>query len=232
MVDIPALLPDQVIPSAARTYRYPTEEAYGSVWVWPGKEEGADPALIPNILPGCEQPRCFSSPAQFAVDLDVDHSLLVETFLDPSHIPFALHNRPYNSNVRDARHPGRPLPLRMDVDTVDISQWANSNSDYVRYAIRGKLQTEFRPNRPSPNTRTEFYFVPPCHIVIRTQYRRFVEYPRVSLIAHLFRSFLVFLGFLVSLLIHHRRRCHYHHHHHHHHRPYSIHHRHHSHHHR
>jgi hypothetical protein len=81
---IPALLPDRQIPANAHVHRYPLEERYGLIWIWPGPTDDADPLQIPNILPGLEDPSKWSKVFTIAVDLDIDHSLMVENLLDPA----------------------------------------------------------------------------------------------------------------------------------------------------
>ena len=92
---IPALLSGKEIPKLAQVAVYPCEERYGYIWVWPGPSADADPAKIDR-----EEDKYLSVEAKsptgwiyydLAIDLDIDHSLIIENLLDPAHVPFT-HN--------------------------------------------------------------------------------------------------------------------------------------------
>ena len=92
---IPALLSGKPIPKNSNVAVYPCEERYGYIWIWPGPVEDADPGKIDR-----EEDKYLSAEdAQptgwvyydLSLDLDIDHSLIVENLLDPAHVPFT-HN--------------------------------------------------------------------------------------------------------------------------------------------
>ncbi|KAI8827158.1 uncharacterized protein EV422DRAFT_563238 [Fimicolochytrium jonesii] len=84
-----------VVPSTAANAKlpnveirkYPIREANEWVWIWPGEAEKVDDGGQPGVrLMGGREDE-FSAWSGY-VDLDIDHSLLVENFLDPAHLPF------------------------------------------------------------------------------------------------------------------------------------------------
>ena len=70
-------------PLKASVTRLPCEEAEGLIWVWPGHEP-------PNSLPhqSHQLPDGFKIHAELAMDLPVEHGLLLENLLDLAHAPF------------------------------------------------------------------------------------------------------------------------------------------------
>ncbi|KAJ3177521.1 hypothetical protein HK101_010219 [Irineochytrium annulatum] len=82
---VPSLMPGKKIPVNAKVRVYPTVESCGWVWVWPGDMEKSEAANIPKFyhMNGGDM-----KAREGYVDLDIDHSLLLENFLDPSHLPF------------------------------------------------------------------------------------------------------------------------------------------------
>ena len=92
VVEIPALEKSRKIPRSACTRVYPCREVDNLVWVYPGTVVD-DPHLppIPNLVPGKRNPE-WCKPFDFAVDLNIDHSLMVENLLDPAHLPFTHEN--------------------------------------------------------------------------------------------------------------------------------------------
>ncbi|KAJ3112847.1 hypothetical protein HDU96_004108 [Phlyctochytrium bullatum] len=82
---IPSLLQGKKIPANAKARKYPTVESDGYVWIWPGDVESSKAAPTPKFYlawGGDVKPRMGYE------DLDIDHSLLIENFMDPAHIPF------------------------------------------------------------------------------------------------------------------------------------------------
>lgn len=84
-VHIPSLAPGAPIPKASSAVSYPVHETMGLVWVFPGDPAEADPGLITYHReindPGCRVVDGYR-------DFDMDHGLMIENLLDPSHLPF------------------------------------------------------------------------------------------------------------------------------------------------
>lgn len=80
---IPTLRAGSPIPAAARAAAHPTAERDGLVWVFVGDPDRADPAEI------VQHPELSDSAWQsvdMCFDFDLDHDLLLENLLDPSHL--------------------------------------------------------------------------------------------------------------------------------------------------
>ena len=76
-------------PSNTNIRKYPTKEVDGWVWIYPGndtQESESDTTRQPGFYLGHGGP--LEPSFKFYYDLDVDHSLLIENFLDPAHLPF------------------------------------------------------------------------------------------------------------------------------------------------
>lgn len=82
---IPTLGKGEPIPKASCASAYPCVERMGLVWVWPGDAEAADPALI---TPQPELDQKGWTAVHGVRDFDMDHGLMIENLLDPSHLPF------------------------------------------------------------------------------------------------------------------------------------------------
>lgn len=141
---IPALEKHKTIPKSASTKVYPCHEMDGLIWVYPQIDSSAkaDPAEIPNLTPGGRENQGYWTEAyDIAVDLNIDHSLMVENLLDPAHLPFTHENT--LAKRSDA------TPLHMDVSTA-------------KNKIIGIKS--FPEHRAKPGTK--FTFTVPCHISI------------------------------------------------------------------
>ena len=109
---IPSNPTSKKIPANAYVRKYPTKETDGLVWVsypiyifnmwlsefnvlkiWPGNVEDSVNAPEPKVYHASGGP---SKPRFGYVDLDIDHCLLVENFLDPAHV--SLQIAPCNNN--------------------------------------------------------------------------------------------------------------------------------------
>ena len=141
---IPALEKHKTIPKSASTKVYPCHEMDGLIWVYPqaNPSHKVDPAEIPDLTPGGRENKAqWSEPFDFAVDLNIDHSLMVENLLDPAHLPFTHENT--LAKRSDA------TPLHMDVSTAKNS-------------IIGIAAFPERVLKPQ----TKFTFKVPCHVHI------------------------------------------------------------------
>ncbi|KAI9338974.1 Rieske [2Fe-2S] iron-sulfur domain-containing protein [Zopfochytrium polystomum] len=86
VVRVPSLLPGRKIPANAKVKRFPTHEADGLVWIWPGNPADAEKVPKPSVF--FPAGPMAMTPKFGYIDLDIDHCLLVENFLDPAHLPF------------------------------------------------------------------------------------------------------------------------------------------------
>lgn len=133
---IPTLREQDPIPKASRVHAYPVVEKQGLVWVWPGDPANADPELIrihPEIENGKWTVFCDM------VDLDIDHSLIIENLLDPSHVPFT------HDGTIGKRKDAQPLAIEIE--------------EYPR-----GLKASFLHTRDTQLPRQHFTFDMPCTV--------------------------------------------------------------------
>jgi phenylpropionate dioxygenase-like ring-hydroxylating dioxygenase large terminal subunit len=133
VVMIPAKLPDRPIPSNAKARVFPVAIKEGLVWVFPGKTPGPVPELRPGVEKG------WSASFDAAIDLDIDHSLMVENLLDPAHLPFT------HDGTISKRSKQRPLEM---TPKTDHGQSIYGDCD-------------------QGGTKTRFEFIAPCHIRLK-----------------------------------------------------------------
>ncbi|KAJ3211225.1 hypothetical protein HDU67_004668 [Dinochytrium kinnereticum] len=135
---IPSLLPGKKIPANAKVRKYPTVES--DEWVWPGDIEASKKADTPKLYVawgGDMKPRYGYE------DLDIDHSLLVENFLDPAHIPF----------THDTTIGKRSM-------ATAITMSCEFTKEGTIHGVRGT------PERPEMS-KGEFEFRPPCCVALK-----------------------------------------------------------------
>lgn len=150
VTNIPALLEGRSIPGNASVYAYPIEEIDGIIWVWPGSlgHEGCKRSKIPRIIPD------FGYPFFQAVDMDIDHSLLIENLLDPAHLPFT------HDGTLSSRSNAGPIEMKH----IHV-EFGNKFSRDLDYSI-GVLTATMDLSNKSGDTHTEFYFLPPCTVML------------------------------------------------------------------
>ncbi|RUP43334.1 hypothetical protein BC936DRAFT_137330 [Jimgerdemannia flammicorona] len=155
---IPALLPDRKIPSNAKTYSYPVHEMDDLLWVWPGDPDKADPSLVPYMKPGnyCEQGKKYNEKkwgkgSLFVLDLDIDHSLMIENLLDPAHVAFT-----HNGTIGN-RGGARSLNMHLVPSLNGIAGFGTTGTDEQKTGM----------NKEDP----EFLFTAPCHIQLHSRFK-------------------------------------------------------------
>ncbi|KAJ3169047.1 hypothetical protein HDU87_000874 [Geranomyces variabilis] len=141
-VRVPSLPGDAKPPCAARVATYPAREANGWVWVWPGDGDAAEEAGEPQV------PMAWGRvdevpPWTGYVDLDIDHSLLVENFLDPAHLPFT-----HSTTISKASN----------ATALHISPLT-----FTATSVSGRQITPSRPDLPS----VILAFHPPCAVLLK-----------------------------------------------------------------
>jgi len=101
--------------NSIRVQRYPTEEQYGLVWVWMGDIDAASSELLPHFLFD-DLYGCAGWTFNFATrDLEVDHGLLIENLLDPSHLPFT------HEGTISKRSEAQKMTFTVDFDNTQSS---------------------------------------------------------------------------------------------------------------
>ncbi|KAJ3015734.1 hypothetical protein HKX48_004419 [Thoreauomyces humboldtii] len=133
-------------PAAAKIRSYPVREADGWCWVWPGDVDKVDQAPGPEVHLAWGRPKEVV-PWTGYVDLDIDHSLLVENFLDPAHLPF----------THDTT-----LSKSENATTMTIADLA-----FSKWSVKGRQVTPERPDLPA----VEFEFKVPCLVALKFRRR-------------------------------------------------------------
>lgn len=105
------------IPSIARVKNYALVEQDSWLWVWMGKQDLADPALIPRVK-GLDDPNWV--PGYGTLDYEAEASLLNDNLTDLSHLPF-VHGQSFAATDEMAA----TLPTVSLIDRgVRIERWA------------------------------------------------------------------------------------------------------------
>jgi chlorophyllide a oxygenase len=82
---IPTLPAGKTVPQRAAASPLPLVEADELLWVWAGAPDHADASAVPRHPEVGD--RAFTR-VDMHFDLEVDHELMIENLLDPSHLPF------------------------------------------------------------------------------------------------------------------------------------------------
>ncbi|KAJ3321548.1 hypothetical protein HDV06_004084 [Boothiomyces sp. JEL0866] len=156
---IPSLLEDRKIPANARVRKYPTYEIDGWVWIWPGNVEDSLSFPKPSF-PTYWQNFDMTPTVQY-IDLDIDGSLLMENFLDPSHIPFT------HAGTIGKRSMATPLKMKFEFHPDKIigkSEMPERNDDSENYFVfraPHNVTVAFRdPKQPNMKMDQLFYGIP------------------------------------------------------------------------
>lgn len=90
-------IPSQdLIPQQMCVRSYPLVERAGFIWLWPGDQAKADPALLPDHHRLGLDREGWTAQPYFMLTIESNHSMLFENLLDTSHISF-LHGRAIDS---------------------------------------------------------------------------------------------------------------------------------------
>lgn len=133
---IPTLAAKDQIPRKADARARAVVEHQGMVWVWMGDPEQADRSRIPTH-PELESPGWAC--VDMMNDFEIDHGLMIENLLDPSHLPFTHENT---------------LAKRRDAQPLDVQ---------VQPAEGGFVGITRRTRKPR-GAEQRFTFDPPCGV--------------------------------------------------------------------
>ncbi|KAI8893353.1 hypothetical protein BC833DRAFT_608683 [Globomyces pollinis-pini] len=137
VVHIPSKLPDHNIPSNAKSKSFPVKVENGLVWICIGNSEIT---LIPPVYRPSTY-HDFGIPIDTVVDLDIDHSLMIENLMDPAHLPFTHDGTLSNRSLIS------PMTLEFQI-TKDHHMFGTN------------IQTKY------PDEKSVFNFYPPCHVIL------------------------------------------------------------------
>ncbi|KAJ3289602.1 hypothetical protein HDU79_003906 [Rhizoclosmatium sp. JEL0117] len=131
------------IPVNAKVRKYPTTEADGFVWVWPGDLDRVSQAPKPAIYFQTQRDWVQRSGVEV---LDIDSSLLNENFLDPAHLPFTHETT---------------IGKRSNSTVMTVScEFIDKTSEGFGIGIEGFVS---QPERPDlEKVQQKFHFIPPC----------------------------------------------------------------------
>ncbi|KAJ3099391.1 hypothetical protein HDU97_003224 [Phlyctochytrium planicorne] len=136
---IPSLMPGKKIPANAKVKKYAIHES--DDWIWPGDLDVCAQAKKPKFyhMAGGEM-----KPRMGYEDLDIDHSLLVENFLDPAHLPFT-----------------HDTTIGKRSNATAMSMSCTFTEEGTIHGVRGT------PERPDMFV-GEFEFRPPCMVALKS----------------------------------------------------------------
>lgn len=141
---IPSLAANTKPPARACLTPYPTVERWGFIWVWMGTPALATPDTIPDysawVGPGWDG-------FEDTFDLDIDHGLMVENLLDPSHIPFT------HEGTLGKRGDAKPLDLAVE--------------DHP--SLPGAFVGLYKNSTVQSAPEQRFRFFPPCVVILDFQ---------------------------------------------------------------
>ncbi|MDB5570998.1 MAG: vanillate O-demethylase oxygenase [Hyphomicrobiales bacterium] len=142
------------IPERARVRAYPAAERYGWVWLWMGRPEAADPALIPDF-------HRLSDPAFASTgatnEVAANYELITDNLMDLSHVGFV-----HGSTIGNAAmgENGKIRVERTD-DGVRVTRWVIDCPPPPTYVRSGIFKADDRIDRWQI-----IDFTPPCFVNI------------------------------------------------------------------
>ncbi|KAJ6837187.1 protein TIC 55, chloroplastic [Iris pallida] len=130
---IPQLPEGAQIPRAACATKYEVKDSQGVVWVWMSKKAAPEPDKLPHF-------EHYSRPDFHAVstihEMPYDHSIVLENFMDPAHVPISHDRSDFYSKREDAQ------PLLFDVTERTPRGFAGSWSKSREPADKNHLRFE------------------------------------------------------------------------------------------
>ncbi|KAJ3262594.1 hypothetical protein HK103_000123 [Boothiomyces macroporosus] len=156
---IPSLLEGRKIPANAKVRKYPTVESDGWVWIWPGNIQDSQACPKPSFPTYWEN--FDMTPTVQYIDLDIDGSLLMENFLDPSHIPFT------HAGTIGKRSMATPLKMNFEfhpdkiVGKSETPERKDDSENYFVFRAPHNVTVAFRdPKQPNMKMDQLFYGIP------------------------------------------------------------------------
>lgn len=159
-VYIPSVSKNSKASSLVCARTRPVHEAYGFIWVWPGKRERAHKDLIPhrlftNVQNGNEP---FILSLEYARNLDISYDLMIDNLLDLAHIDF----------VHDGTMGKRSQASCMLAELMTPSPFHALNKEAVSYKVE-------RHEQSPPYSWDQFshiHFIPPCFVLLENHGRK------------------------------------------------------------
>ncbi|HEY9279576.1 MAG TPA: aromatic ring-hydroxylating dioxygenase subunit alpha [Eoetvoesiella sp.] len=135
---------------------YPVVERYGFIWVWPGDETRADPALIPHLEWAVSSEWAYGG-GMFHINCD--YRLMIDNLMDLTHETY-VHADSIGQDELDET----PVNTRLEGDTVITSRFMENimAPPFWRAALRGNDLDDSVPVDRWQISR----FTPPSHVLI------------------------------------------------------------------
>ena len=135
---------------------FPIQERYGFVWIWPGEQEKADPALIPH-MEWHDNPDWAYGGGKY--HLKADYRLMIDNLMDLTHETYV-----HSTSIGQQEIDETPCKTTTNGDTVVTSRFMENITapPFWRAALRGNHLADDVPVDRWQICR----FTPPSHVMI------------------------------------------------------------------
>jgi phenylpropionate dioxygenase-like ring-hydroxylating dioxygenase large terminal subunit len=104
------------VPPQARVRAYPLVERYRWLWIWMGRPERADPALIPNWWWADHREWAFTQPEQ--IHVKCNYQLVSDNVLDVTHLAYV-----HATSIGTASITEFPATVEREENLVRLTRW-------------------------------------------------------------------------------------------------------------
>lgn len=150
-------MPGQRVRGFAPVKSYVVVERYGFLWVWPGEQDKADPALIPT-LEWADNPEWAYGGGYYHIKSS--HLLMIDNLMDLTHETYV-----HSTSIGQKEIDETPCTTRVDGTHVTTSRFMNNLPEappFWRMALRGNGLPD-----DQPVDRWQIcHFDPPSHVMI------------------------------------------------------------------
>ncbi len=149
-------MPGQRVRGFPAIRSFPIQERYGFVWIWPGEQEKADPALIPH-MEWHDNPDWAYGGGKY--HLKADYRLMIDNLMDLTHETYV-----HSTSIGQQEIDETPCKTTTNGDTVVTSRFMENITapPFWRAALRGNHLADDVPVDRWQICR----FTPPSHVMI------------------------------------------------------------------
>ncbi|HQX58864.1 MAG: aromatic ring-hydroxylating dioxygenase subunit alpha [Rhodoferax sp.] len=149
-------MPGQRVRGFPPIRSFPIQERYGFVWIWPGEQEKADPALIPH-MEWHDNPDWAYGGGKY--HLKADYRLMIDNLMDLTHETYV-----HSTSIGQQEIDETPCKTTTNGDTVVTSRFMENITapPFWRAALRGNHLADDVPVDRWQICR----FTPPSHVMI------------------------------------------------------------------
>ncbi|HRA62249.1 MAG TPA: aromatic ring-hydroxylating dioxygenase subunit alpha [Burkholderiaceae bacterium] len=149
-------MPGQRVRGFPPIRSFPIQERYGFVWIWPGEQEKADPALIPH-MEWHDNPDWAYGGGKY--HLKADYRLMIDNLMDLTHETYV-----HSTSIGQKEIDETPCKTTTNGDTVVTSRFMENITapPFWRAALRGNHLADDVPVDRWQICR----FTPPSHVMI------------------------------------------------------------------